>query len=67
MDNQPIITKPKEHTHTHTQRQNSPKKTKYKTVTWQAKKAKNDINQLKTKLTKTPTRKQDQRRLPTRE
>ena len=51
----------------HTSNQNTPKKTKYKTVTWQAKKAKNDINQLKTKLTKTPTRKQDQRRLPTRE
>ena len=35
----------------HTNNQNIPKKTKYKTVTQKAKEAKNDPDQLKTKLT----------------
>ena len=55
------------HIHTPKEYQNNPKKRQYKIVTWQTKKTKNDINQLKTKLTKTQTRKQNQNKVPTEE
>jgi len=51
----------------HTNDQNTPKKTKYKTVTQKAKEAKNDTDQLKTKLTKTQTVKENHHRVPTGE
>ena len=44
----------------HTDNQNSSYKTKHKEVTWQTKKTENNVDQLKTKLTKTYTKKQDQ-------
>ena len=51
----------------HTSNQNTPKKTKYKKVTQKAKEAKNDTDQLKTKLTKTQTIKENHHRVPTGE
>ena len=51
-------------TYTHTQNQNSPKETKYRRVIHRAKESKNDINQIKIKLTKTQNRKQDQSSKP---
>ena len=51
----------------HTNNQNIPKKTKYKTVTQKAKEAKNDPDQLKTKLTKPQTVKENHHRVPTGE
>ena len=53
------------HIYTHKQNQNSPKKRKYRRLTWQAKETKNNINQLETKLTKAQTRKQNQSKVPT--
>ena len=47
--------------------QSSPKKRKHKRVIWWAKETKNGIDQLKTKLTETQNRKQDQSRVPTGE
>ena len=43
------------HTHTYKQNQNSKKKKKYNRLTQQTKGMKNNINQLKTKLTKSQT------------
>ena len=52
-----------EYTHTyiytHKQSQNSPIKTKYSRLTWQTKEIKNYIYQLRTKLTKAQTGKQN--------
>ena len=53
------------HTHTHThiytheQSENSPTKIKYSRLTWQTKEIKNYIYQLRTKLTKAKTGKQN--------
>ena len=59
-----MLTKTMEHTHTHThtntQNQNSPKK-ESRLTQWE-KETKNDINQLKTKLTKEQIGKQNQAR-----
>ena len=66
-----IITKTKEHVQRERERErekekkSSPKKRKHKRVIRWAKKTKNDIDQLKTRLTKTQTGKQDQNRVPT--
>ena len=56
-----IITKIMEYTHTHTHTHTKSR------LTQQAKETKNDINQLKTKLTKAQTRKQNQRKVSTGE
>ena len=55
------------HIYTHKQNQNSPKKKKKKQkwLTQWAKESKNGINQLKTKLTKAQTGKQNQSKVPT--
>ena len=54
------------HTHTHTHEAKTYQRKQSTRVTWQEKesKKKKDINQLKTKLTKTHNRKQDQSRVP---
>ena len=62
-----ILTKIMEYTHTHIKRIKTVQKRKYKRLTWQAKETKNDIIQLKTKLTNAQTRKQNQRKVPTGE
>ena len=61
------ITKTREHAQRERENQSSPKKRKHKRVIWWAKQTKNDIDQLKTKLTETQNRKQDQSRVPTGE
>ena len=53
------------HIYTHKQNQNSPKKKKQKLLTQWAKESKNGIIQLKTKLTKAQTGKQNQSKVPT--
>jgi len=51
-------------THTHTHEAKTYQRKQSTRVTWQEKESKNDINQLRTKLTKTHNRKQDQSRVP---
>ena len=50
--------------HTHTHEAKTYQRKQSTRVTWQEKESKNDINQLRTKLTKTHNRKQDQSRVP---
>ena len=49
----------------HTRNRSISKKIKFKRVTWRTKETKSNINQLKTKPTKTQSRKQDQSRVST--
>ena len=51
----------------HKQNQNSPRKIKFNRLTWRTKKTKNYIYQLRTKLTKVQTGKQNQSKMPTGE
>ena len=53
--------------YTHEQSENSPKKIKYSRLTWQTKEIKNYIYQLRTKLTKAQTGKQNYRKVPSGE
>ena len=53
--------------YTQKQSQNSPTKTKCNRLTQQTKETKNDIHQLRTKLTKAQTEKQYQSKVPTGE
>ena len=58
---------PDTHTHTHTYTAKTYQRKQSTRVTWQAKKSKNGINQLKTKLTKTESKTKAEVQMRTKE